>query len=264
MRTSVAPAGVVMLLALAGSASAQWFNYPRQGTPRTPDGKADLNAPAPKLPDGKPDLSGVWLNDQWSPPGRRPAGPGGRGGGPIPKMLPWAQAEFDRRTASGLKDDPKVHCMPNGTPHAEMEPYPFEIINAPGKVLILYEMYLTRRQIFTDGRQLPKDPNEFTGTWMGYSVGQWEGDEFVVHTTGFNEKVWPLDFAGHPKSDALHVYERFKRVDFGHMDLQITIDDPKTYESKWVQNLRYTLLPDTDLLEFVCEANRDPEHMVGR
>lgn len=241
--------------------TAQWINFPRAGTPRNADGKANMTAPAPKQADGKPDLSGVWLNDQWSPPGRRP---GGRGGSPAPKMLPWAQQEFDRRSANGLIDDPKVHCMPNGVPHAEMEPYPFEIINAPGKVLILYEMYMTRRQIFTDGRKLPDDPKRFTGTWMGYSVGEWSGDEFVVNTTGYNDKVWPLDFAGHPRSDALKVEERFKRVDFGHMDLHVTIDDPKTYESKWVQDFRYTLLPDTDLLEFVCEANRDPEHMVGK
>ena len=125
-------------------------------------------------------------------------------------------------------------------------------------------MYSLRRQIFTDGRALPNDPKEFTPTWMGYSVGNWEGDEFVVHTTGFNNKVWAIDMAGHPSSDAMHVYERFKRVDFGHMDLQVTVDDAKTYESRWTLTTRYTLLPDTDLLEFECEVNPAPLHMVGK
>ena len=163
-----------------------------------------------------------------------------------------------------MKDDPKVRCMPNGVPHAGTEPYPFEIVHTPDKTLILYEMYYLRRQIFTDGRKLPGNPQEFTPTWMGYSVGAWDADEFVVRTAGFNKKVWPIDMFAHPSSDALKVEEHFKRVDFGHMDLRIKIDDGKIYESPWDWYIRYTLLPDTDLLEFVCEVNPSPEHMVGK
>ena len=262
MRIPAAAAALAIFGAMAAPSPAQWFKYPKAGIPRNADGSANLTAPAPKMADGRPDLSGVWLGDNWQPAGRRPNAPGGRG--QIPKMLPAAQKEYDRRVAGNLKDDPKIRCMPQGVPGAQVEPYPFEIVNAPGRVWILYEMYFARQQVFTDGRELPKDPKEFTPTWMGYSVGKWEGDVFVVETTGFNDKVWPLDFGGHPTSDALHVYERFKRVDFGHMDLQVTIDDPKTYETKWIQNTRYTLLPDTDLLEFVCESTVDVGHLVGK
>jgi hypothetical protein len=253
-------AALTLLTAL--SAPAQWFDYPKKGVPRNADGAVNMTAPAPKQADGKPDLSGVWLGDQWSPKGRRPNPPNRNP--QIGKMLPAAQKEFDRRRETNMKDDPKVRCMPNGVPHANLEPYPFEIIHTPDKTLILYEMYYLRRQIFTDGRKLPANSQEFTPTWMGYSVGNWEGDEFVVQTTGFNNKVWPIDMNAHPASDALKVTERFKRVDFGHMDLTITIDDSKTYEAPWTQNVRYTLLPDTDLLEFVCEVNTSAEHMVGK
>ena len=250
-----------LLLAVAVSAGAQWFNYPKKGVPRNADGKVNMTAPAPKQADGKPDLAGVWLGDNWNPAGRRPALPGGRGV-PVSKMLPAAKAEFDRRTQSNMIDDPKVRCMPNGVPHANTEPYPFEIVHSAEKTLILYEMYYLRRQVFTDGRTLPSNPQEFTPTWMGYSVGNWAGDEFVVKTTGFNSKVWGISMSAHPSSDMLKVEERFKRVDFGHMDLVVTVEDPKTYETPWTQTLRYTLLPDTDLFEFVCEVNPAPQHMV--
>jgi hypothetical protein len=259
------------LLAVAGTISAQWFDYPTKGIPRTPDGKANLTAPAPKTADGRPDLSGVWLGDQWSPAGRRPNPPGagrgggGRGGG-TPEMLPWAQKVFDERRTSSLKDDPEARCMPQGVPKASTLPYPFEIVNAGNKTLILFEMYSLRRQIFTDGRELPKDAKDYAQpSWMGYSVGKWEGDDFVVTTAGVNDQVWNVDMAGHPHSDALRITERYHRVDFGHMDVQVTIDDPKTYASQWnMPVMRYTLLPDTDLFEFVCEKNIDPQHMVGK
>ena len=255
------PRVVALLLAIAVSAGAQWFNYPKKGAPRNADGTVNMTAPAPKQADGKPDLAGVWLGDNWNPAGRRPALPGGRGI-PTSKMLPQAKAEFERRTKSNMIDDPKVRCLPNGVPHAGTEPYPFEIVHTPEKTLVLYEMYLLRRLIFTDGRTLPDNPREFTPTWMGYSVGAWTGDEFVVKTTGFNNKVWGISMSAHPSSDALKVEERFKRVDFGHLDLSVTVNDPETYEAPWTWNLRYTLLPDTDLFEFVCEVNPAPQHMV--
>jgi len=252
----------VMVAALCAPAPAQWFNIQKKGMPRNADGSVNLTAPAPKQADGHPDLAGVWLGDNWQPKGRRPNGPGR--GVQTSKLLPEAQTEFARRMESNMKDDPKVRCLPNGVPHANTEPYPFEIVHTPEKTLILYEMYLLRRMIFTDGRTLPANPQDFTPTWMGYSTGKWAGDEFVVDTTGFNKRVWPIDMGAHPSSDALHVTERFKRVDFGHMDLNVTIDDQKTYETPWTQAMRYTLLPDTDLLEFVCEVNPSPEHMVGK
>jgi hypothetical protein len=254
----------VALLALSASASAQWFDYPTKGIPRNPDGKANMTAPVPKTADGKPDLAGVWLGDQWSPAGRRPNPPGGGGrGGGAPEMLPWAQKVFDERRATSLRDDPEARCMPQGVPKASTLPYPFEIVNANNKTLILFEMYSLRRQIFTDGRELPKEYAQ--PSWMGYSVGKWEGDDFVVTTAGINDQVWNIDLAGHPHSDALRITERYHRVDFGHMDVQVAIDDLKTYAKPWnMPVMRYTLLPDTDLFEFVCEKNIDPQHMGAK
>lgn len=178
-------------------------------------------------------------------------------------MLPWADQLFTERRANMGKDNPESRCMPQGIPYASTLPYPFEIVNVPGKTLMLYEMYSLRRQIFTDGRELPK---EFASpSWMGYSVGKWDSGDFVVDTAGFNDKVWNIDLVGHPHSPDLHVIERMHRVDYGHLDIQVTIDDAKTYTRPWVMPvMRYTLLPDADLLEFVCEKNIDPQHMVGK
>jgi hypothetical protein len=257
----------LLLLAILGvPLCAQWFDYPTKGIPRTPDGKANMTAPVPKTADGKPDLSGVWLGDQWAPAGRRPNPPGGGRGGGAPEMLPWAQKVFDERRATSLRDDPEARCMPQGVPKASTLPYPFEIVNASNKTLILFEMYSLRRQIFTDGRELPKDPKDYAQpSWMGYSVGKWEGEDFVVTTAGVNDQVWNIDLAGHPHSDALRITERYHRVDFGHLDVNVTIDDSKTYVKPWnMPVMRYTLLPDTDLFEFVCEKNIDPQHMGAK
>jgi hypothetical protein len=241
---------------------AQWLDLKKAGVPRTSDGKPDLSAPVPHTVDGKPDLSGVWLSDQWNPAGKRANSPAvSRPEGP--SMLPWAEKVFAERRANGGKDNPESRCMPQGIPYASNLPYPFEILNAPGKVVILYEMYSLRRMIFTDGRELPKE--FLSPSWMGYSVGKWEGDDFLVETAGFNDQVWNIDLAGHPHSDVEHVTERFHRISYGYMDVQATITDPKTYNEPWVMPVvKYTLLPDTDLLEFVCEKNIDPQHMVGK
>ena len=255
----LAPAALFLLTALP--ASAQWFQFPGKNTPRIAEGKPNLSAPVPHTADGKPDLSGVWLGDQWGPAGHRAVGP--RTPAQAPEMLPWAEKVFADRRANMGRDNPESRCMPQGVPYASTLPYPFEIINAPGKMVMLYEMYSLRRMIFTDGRELPTD--YASPSWMGYSVGKWEGDDFVADTSGFNDQVWNIDLAGHPHSPDLHVIERFHRVDYGHMDINVTINDPKTYTKPWVMPaMRYTLLPDTDLLEFVCEKNLDPQHMVGK
>ena len=161
---------------------------------------------------------------------------------------------------------PKPAACPREFPRPARCRIPFEIVNASNKTLILFEMYSLRRQIFTDGRELPKDFADYAQpSWMGYSVGHWEGDEFVVTTAGINDKVWNIDLAGHPHSDALRITERYHRVDFGHMDVNVTIDDSKTYVKPWnMPVMRYTLLPDTDLFEFVCEKNVDPQHMGAK
>jgi hypothetical protein len=151
--------------------------------------------------------------------------------------------------------------LPPGVPNITFAPHPFKIIQIPGLVVILHEALMTFRQVFTDGRALPQEAEP---TWMGYSVGTWEGNQLVVRTTGFNDKTW-LDIAGHPVTEELKVTERFRRRDFGHLDLEITIDDAKAYTRPWTVNVGATLLPDTDLIEFVCNENeRDLPHLVGK
>jgi len=243
----------VAILALAMPAGAQWFNYKTPGIARKADGKANLSALPPKMPDGKPDLSGVWehLNSRTTAYYLN--------GIEIP-WQPWAKALFQERTADNQKDNPESRCLPRGVPKADAFDI-HKIVQTPGLVVILYEYQTTFRQIFIDGRELPQDPNP---TWMGYSVGHWEGDTLVVESNGFNGKAW-LSGLGNPTSDALHVTERIRRRDFGHMDIQITIDDPKAYTKPWTAELHPELIPDMELLEFVCNENeRDLRHLVGK
>jgi hypothetical protein len=247
---------IVIALAVAAwcvPLDAQWINYPTPGIPRRPDGKPNLSAPAPKMPDGKPDLSGVWehLNSRDTAYYLD--------GIDIP-WQPWAKKLFQERTEDNQKENPESRCLPRGVPKADAFDM-HKIVQAPGLIVILYEYQNMFRQIFTDGRELPKDPNP---AWMGYSVGHWEGDTLVVESNGFNGKAW-LSGRGNPITDALHLTERIRRRDFGHMDIQITIDDPKAYTKPWTAQLHPELLPDTDLLEFVCGENeRDVRHLVGK
>jgi hypothetical protein len=254
------------MIVFTGPLVAQWPNYPAPGTPRTPDGKANLAAPAPKAPGGKPDFSGVWeISEQQSlyPPysthfmdlavDLKPQ---------EAPMQPWAKAVSEQRQATLHKDDPLARCMPPGVPRISTLG-PFKIVQTPPLVIIMYETTANSafRQIFMDGRPLPKDPQP---TWLGYSVGTWEGDVLKVDTTGFNDRGWIDTGAGHPQSEALHVIERFRRPDFGHLEIAVTIDDPKAYTKPWTGNLKMHLLPDTDLIETTCENSRGTEHMVGK
>jgi hypothetical protein len=163
--------------------------------------------------------------------------------------------------AENSKDHPGVRCLPSGFPEKNFVPAPYKILHMPGLIVFLYESRTIYRQVFMDGRPHPADPNP---AWQGYSIGRWEGDTLVVETTGFNGLAW-LDMSGHPATDALRVTERFTRRDFGHMDLRITIDDPKAYTRPWTVSADVRLLPDDELIEHICqENNRDLAHMVGR
>jgi hypothetical protein len=234
---------LLMITALA--LSAQW-RYPTAGIPRTADGKPDLSAPAPRTSDGRPDITGLWK-------------PGVGYIGNIAKDLkpedlpiqPWADALYKERRANNSKDDPTASCIVGGVPRSDAVPYPFKILQVPGMMVILYEAVHSYRQVFTDGRPIPNDPNP---TWFGYSIGKWEGDAFVVQTSGFNEKGW-LDNNGHPATELLKVTERFRRKDFGHMDLQVTIDDPKAYSKPWTVTIPLTLQGDDELMEYICDEN---------
>jgi hypothetical protein len=243
-----------LALSLAASPlGAQWLGTPDPKVPRTADGKPDLAAPAPKAPDGHPDLSGVWMPNTrtlqdlaagMTPPGDLP-------------YQPWAaQLVKDRADGARGKEDPAAHCVP-GMPKLIVLPYPYKIYQMPGVTVILYEGFTTFRQIFTDGRALPKDPQP---SWLGYSVGKWDGDTFVVDVVGFNDKGW-LDDGGHPRSEAMHVTEKWRRKDFGHMDIEFTFDDPKTYTKPWSVTIPFNLLPDTEIIENVCENEKDVEHV---
>jgi hypothetical protein len=204
-----------------------------------------------------PDLSGLWaLPDEsyWHDIGvnLRPEG--------VP-LQPWAAALYRERRDNEGKDNPIARCMPAGVPTIDNIPTPFKLIQTPASIAILYEYNMEYRQIFIDGRRLPDDPNP---NWLGYSVGRWDGDTLVVETAGLKDNTW-LDLFGHPATDALRVTERFQRRDFGHMDLEIAMSDAKAYTKPWRIELHPHLLPDNELLEWIClEGNRGTEHMVGK
>jgi hypothetical protein len=234
---------------------AQWLDHPTPGIPRSADGKPNLTAPVPKTPDGKPDLSGLWrLGVEIG------VGANITGDLPAADIQPWVAALARHRLEDFGKDDPEITgCLPGGPRHITRAGLA-KIIQTPGLMVILYED-LAYRQIFLDGRRLPQDPNP---DWMGYSVGHWEGDTLVVESAGFNDRTW-LDFAGHGHTEALRMTERFRRRDFGHLDLQVTLDDPKAYAKPWTVSAGGALAADTELLEYVClENEKDRQHLVGR
>jgi hypothetical protein len=237
------------MLAATGSVFAQWTKVPPPAVPRTADGRPNLSAPAPRLPDGKPDLSGVW-----NAPAKYLRN---LASDMKPEEVPfqqWAKAVYDER-AAGLhwKEEPDANCLPQGLPKILVAPAPWRIVQAPGYTVFVHEAFNLWWQVFMDGREFVTS-DDVTPTWMGYSTGKWEGDTLVVDSRGFNGKVW-LDQLGKPSTEALHVTMRFRRKDFGHMDIQITIDDPKAYTKPWTVNVEATLATNGDLMEFICLEN---------
>ena len=257
-KSSLPAAALAVLSLVSTPVWAQWTKIPVSGVPRTADGKPNLSAPAPRLPDGKPDLSGIWEPSENKYLRNMAADLKPE---EVP-FQPWAKAVFEQRAdGSHSKEDPDANCLPQGVPKIDAAPAPWKIVQTPGHVVIIYEAFNLWRQIFLDGRELERDVNP---TWMGYSTGRWEGDTLVVDSRGFNGKAW-LDQLGRPSTEALHVIERFRRKDFWHMDIQITIDDAKAYTKPWTVTEGVHLLPDTELLEFICnENNRDVEHLPGK
>jgi len=261
---------VVFFLACAAALSGQWFDYPTSGVPRTADGKPDLTAPAPRAPDGKPDLSGIWQ------PVSRNRGPESLEGqtvratqfwdiglglpGGLPYQ-PWARDLRNSREAQFSAQNPDVACLPLGILQMQTHPFMRRIVQAPGYVAILHERNMEYRQIFTDARPLPQDPNP---SWNGYSSGKWEGDTLVVETIGFRDGLW-ADYNGSPLTAVAKITERFRRPNFGSLEVQVTVDDPKAYTKAWTVTLMQTIVVDNDLLEYVClENEKDVRHMVGK
>ena len=246
-------AATLIVWACPAPAGAQWFNYRTPGLPRLPDGKPDLSAPAPRTPDGKPDLSGVWS-----------------GAGPIyrfniaqdlgPEAIqPWAEELFLERVRDSRKDSPLARCLPVSVPFHNFFNLT-RIVQTPALMVMLYESPNSpHRTVFTDGRDLPVDPNP---TWLGYSVGRWDGDTLVITTAGFNDRGW-LDSSGHPQTESLRITERIRRRDVGHMEYEITIDDPKVFTRAFSVKTERLLAADTDLLEDVCDNERDRDELIG-
>jgi len=233
----------------------QWLSQPTAGIPRTAAGQANLSAPAPKTADGKPDLNGLWrLGVEIGVSANITTDLDSS------DIQPWARDLSRHRLEDFGKEDPEITgCLPGGPRHITHGGLT-KILQTPNTIAMLYED-LSYRQIFLDGRKLPADPNP---NWMGYSVGHWEGDVLVVESAGFNDKTW-LDFAGHPHSESLRMTERYRRRDFGHLELRVTLDDPKVYAKPWTVVADGTLAADTELLEYVCAENeKDQAHLVGR
>ena len=237
---------IAMLTCL--SAFAQWTNVPPDRIPRTPDGKPNLSAPAPRLPDGKPDLSGVW-----TPPNGYLRDLAKDLKEPVP-FQPWAKTLYDERAAGvHWKDEPDANCLPQGVPKVMLAPAPWRIVQTPNIVFFVHEAFNLWWQAFLDGRTLLA-VDDVNPAWHGYSTAKWDGDTLVIDSKGFNGKVW-LDQLGKPSTEALHVTSRLRRKDFGHMEIGITIDDPKAYTGPWGTTVEVTLTPNTELMEFICLEN---------
>src|SRR5579863_106679 len=256
--TRVGRAILVLAAFALGILQAQWVNYPTPGMPRLPNGKPNLAAPAPRTADGKPDFSGVW--NRLSPKYRvnvaadlKPA-----------EVQPWARALVEQRIENIGKDSMLARCLPLGPQYATDADSTgggmMKISQTPSLIIIL-NPDLTYRQIYMDGRPLESSPNP---SWMGYSVGHWDGDTLVVESFGFNDRTW-LDTSGHPHTEALRMTERYRRRDFGHLDLEVTLQDRAVYSRPWTVAVQAELAADTELLEYVCNENtRDLEHWVGK
>ncbi len=245
---------VVFSLFAASSLQAQWLKISTPGIPRTPDGKPNLSAPAPRMADGKPDFSGVWGFDAgpslfYIPGGLKPD-----------EIQPWAREAAQQQSENLFRND-QPGCSPEGPRFNHFLALPNKVVQTPALMMVMSEN-LTYRQIFLDGRALPE---VVTPSYMGYSVGHWEGDTLVVETIGYNDNT-KLDMAGHPHTENLRLTERYRRMDFGHMEIQETFSDPDVYSRPLTVTVKATLVPDTELLEYVCSQNekdRQGQHLVG-
>jgi hypothetical protein len=242
---------VVLALLSITTADAQWLNQPTPNIPRTADGKPNLAAPAPRTADGKPDLSGLWTRMSRTNSGYKPLDPAS------------AEAVVRKRNENFGKESGQASCLPLGPGYlfANGPDQNFamtKMIQTPGLIVVL-SPDLTYRQIFMDGRALEADANP---SWMGYSVGRWDGDTLVVESAGFNDRTWLL--GAYPHTEGLRAVERYRRSDFGHLSIEVELRDPKMYAAPWTARIEAELAADTELLEYVCNENQTfHEHWVG-
>jgi hypothetical protein len=275
MKTIVA--AVVFVVTASPLLLAQWPKYTPPGAPKAADGKVTLSGPPPRTADGKVDLSGVWETNQGRR-GRGPAPVAAEGTGELPPSgsifgnigdqiqggapyQPWAAELVKKRMADNSKDNPDAHCLPMGVMQMTSHPYPKKIIQTPTQVILIYEgSGTTVREVFLDGRPLPK-AEDVEPWWNGYSVGRWEGDTLVVETIGFMDDGW-LDVRGSPFTSAGKMTERFRRPTYGSLAIEVTIEDPKAYTKPFTATVNNHLLPETQLIEFVC-IDKSAQHYVG-
>ncbi len=301
---SVVPSIAAAVACAAGAVAlfAQWPSYPT-GVPKGADGKPDLTAAAPRTADGHPDLSGTWelprAGGRGAPAGGRGAPDGGRGKGtdapaqiapvapPPPPSLPadgsppmatfqnigrgfpdglplrpWAADLLKQRKSENSKDNPDAHCLPLGLMQLHMHPQPRKFIQTSKLIVMLYEAQGGVRQIFMDGRPLP--PADAQPWWYGYSIGHWDGDTLVIETTGFRDDVW-LDIDGSPLTNSGKMTERVRRLNYGTLQTDVTIEDDKTYTKPFTVRVNHRLMADTDLFEFICNENEKSDaHLVGK
>jgi len=255
MRVKNSLRAAVVALGMGASAQAQWWLNVPDKAPHNANGEVDLLAPVPHLQDGKPDLSGIWSPDS----NRFTRDIAADIGADAVPYQPWAKKLADERaTGAHSREDPDANCLPQGVPKISWVPAPWKLVQTPDLVVVVYEAFTLWRQIFMDGRRLADGSNP---TWLGYSTGRWEGDTLVVDSRGFNGKIW-LDQLGKPSTEQLHIVERYRRADYGHMQVDITIDDPGAYTEPWHVTQQVHLLTGTELLEFICnENNIDLRHL---
>jgi hypothetical protein len=291
----LATAAIVAFLAFSCAVVAQWPSYPAPGAPKMKNGQPDLNGPAPRAADGKPDLSGVWSAPRGGPGGRgdgkgkgEAKGPGGPPPAPPPPSdnatgfplgmfqnmgqnmpggllpyQPWALNLRNDRLAQNSKDHPDAHCLPLNPVQLWFHPQPRKLIQNPREIVMLAESNGGTRQIFTDGRTLPSK-DDLQPWWYAYSVGRWEDDTLVVESTGFLDNAW-IDENGSPLTNEAHVTERIRRPNYGTLEVEVTVDDPKTYTRPWTVTANQRLMPDDELIEFICgENNTSVRHLVGK
>jgi hypothetical protein len=274
MRRVLLGSVLIAIVSVPAVGIGQWLRYPTADVPRNADGTPNLTAAAPRLPDGKPDFSGLWhvaLRNPCNAALNRFSGCTEIGGSPLARDLgvnlpgglpyqPWAAEIVKQRAADDSRDDPHVRCLPDNPPRHWGLPHLNKIVHTPKLLVVLYEVNAMYRQIFTDGRPLPEDP---TPGWNGYSTARWEGDTLVVQTIGFRDNLW-IDLHGSPMSDAAKMTERLRRPNFGTLEVEITVDDPKVYTRPWTVRMDQVIELDTDLIDEFCLENEKSYERMQR
>jgi hypothetical protein len=278
---------VAIMAGASAPAGAQWFQFPSPGAPRTANGEIDMSGPTPRLANGKPDLSGVWMAAEsvcgrvMGPtsrerllelvpssvkcPAKLPTIPrtGYNIGVDLPGGLPyqpWLAKLVEERTANQAKEDPHIRCLPDLFLRAYGLPHYVKFVQSPGLLLMLNEMNGVYRQVFADGRPLPKDPNP---SWQGYSSATWSGDTLVIDTIGFRDDLW-IDWDGSVITEAAKLREQIRRPDFGHLEIEVTVDDPKAYTKPWTVTLRQQFAADAELVDEICAENEKDSQRLNK